>query len=276
MSQLTSKAAPTSALPFCGLKRAVLTFVFYFFPCVYLDAVASNYAVVRWNMLPTEQKSALPDIVHDSFPVYENHMLKEWPMALLFFVILVMFMVPYDIMGIPLSLTKLSNPLTTDLKARSSTARYRRGECLVRCTETRCVLELMRACTVWLTTTSDPNGLHCMDIETHQIDNIFTTWTFARCGDNIFSGHASNLLSLAICIQCYVLALPSVSGTVGSPRYLILTASFWALVAALSFYIVVSRLHYTVDVVLSWFLVPTVWLAWGAVSGPSVSASKLQ
>lgn len=87
MSQLTSKAAPTSALPFCGLKRAVLTFVFYFFPCVYLDAVASNYAVVRWNMLPTEQKSALPDIVHDSFPVYENHMLKEWPMALLFFVI---------------------------------------------------------------------------------------------------------------------------------------------------------------------------------------------
>lgn len=41
-------------------------------------------------------------------------------------------------------------------------------------------------------------------------------------------------------------------------------------VVLMSFYVVVSRLHYSVDVMLAWFLVPMVWLSWNSVSGPSI------
>lgn len=51
--------------------------VFYFFPCIYLDLVASNFAVVRWNLLTTQQREALPDITHDNFAFYENHELLK-------------------------------------------------------------------------------------------------------------------------------------------------------------------------------------------------------
>ena len=75
---------PPPPLPFCRFKRALGTFIFYFFPCIYLDLVGSNYAVVRWNLLSTAQKAALPDITHDNVPLYENHnLLKEWPLVIL-------------------------------------------------------------------------------------------------------------------------------------------------------------------------------------------------
>lgn len=111
------------------------------------------------------------------------------------------FMVPFDVLGWPLVHKKLGKIFTTGLEEGSTVVQYRRGECVVRFFETRCVLEIMRACSVWVTTMSDPHGPHCAEIEAHSIDNVWTTATFARCGDNIYSGHAGQLLSLAVCVQ---------------------------------------------------------------------------
>ena len=134
----------------------------------------------------------------------------------------------------------------------------------------------MRASSVWVTSMSDPHGMGCMDIETHEIDNIWTTNTFARCGDNIYSGHASHLLSLAVVVQTYVLTNPAIGGGVGGARYWCLSAILWVFIVLMSFYVVVSRLHYSVDVMLAWFLVPMVWLSWNTVSGPSVFTTEIE
>jgi hypothetical protein len=229
-------------------RRAIIAFVANLFPCIYLDVVASNLALKRWQLLSHEQKASLPDVVHDNFAYYENHVLKELPTFLMAFVVMFCFMVPRDIMGL----------------SQHPQVSYKRGECWVRFFETRCILELMRACTVFATTMSDPHGLYCTEIETHEVDNIWTTFTLARCGDNIFSGHACHLLSAALCIQTYV--LPIQFGR--TPRiYWILTAALWLSIPCLCFYVVVSRMHYTVDVVLSCFLVPSVWFAWTGIGG---------
>lgn len=223
-------------------RRAVFAFVANFFPCIYLDAVASNYALARWALLSDEQKQSLPDMIHDNFAYWDNHILKEGPTGILCAIVALGFMLPYDVLG----------------KAPSKHyASYRRGECTIRFFETRCVLELMRACTVFATTMSDPHGMYCTEIETHEMHNIWTTWTFARCGDNIFSGHASHLFSMALCVQAYYLPM-KYCGT----QLKCLTAGLWGSVAFLCFFIVVSRMHYTVDVLLACFLVPSVWCAW--------------
>lgn len=228
--------------PFWMPRRAMIAFVANLFPCIYLDAVASNYALARWTLLNDEQKVALPDMIHDNFAYWDNHILKEAPMAFLYAIVALGFMLPYDVLGKSPSRHYPS---------------YRRGECSVRFLETRCLLELMRACTVFCTTISDPHGHYCTQIETHEMKNIWTTWTFARCGDNIFSGHASHLVSLGLCVQAYYLPMKS-----GGVHYKCLSACLWACVVCLSFFIVVSRMHYTVDVVLACFLVPSVWFAW--------------
>lgn len=264
-NSVSTTAAPTndnndndaisSPAPFWMPRRAIFAFAANSI-CIYIDFVASNYALERWTRLSLEQKAALPDIVHDNFAFYENHFLKEFPTALMYFVVAFLFMVPYDIMG--------RSPSPHD-------ASYTRGECCIRFLETRCLLELMRACTVFATTMSDPHGLHCMEIESHEMENIWTTFTLARCGDNIFSGHAGHLLSPALCIQTYF--LPMKFSKQGA-AYRILTAALWISVVCLSFYVVVSRMHYTVDVLVSCFLVPSVWFAWVGVTGGSSSSSS--
>ena len=242
--------------PFWMKRRAIIAFVANFF-IIYLDAVASNYATSRWALLSEEQKASLPDMIHDNFEYFENHILKESPMALLFLAVAFGVMIPYDVLGKSPSQHYQS---------------YRRGECSVRFLETRCLLELMRACTVFSTTMSDPHGLFCTEIETHKVDNIWTTWTFARCGDNIFSGHASHLVSLALCVQAYYLPMKF-----GGLAYKFLSACLWVLVVCLCFFIVVSRMHYTVDVLTACFLVPSVWFAWvGIVLAGDVGQSRAE
>ena len=115
-----------------------------------------------------------------------------------------------------------------------------------------------------------------MNIEAHDIDNIFTNFTFARCGDNLYSGHVSNMLSLAIAVQTYMIngkkkkKKKKKKKTKGSD-YLQLLATFtlWVTVLVVSVYVVISRMHYTVDVLVSSFLVPLTWLAWSNVSWPT-------
>ncbi|GMH99599.1 hypothetical protein TrST_g10788 [Triparma strigata] len=224
--------------PFCSSARALLTFLLYF-PFIYLDLIASNYAVVRWNLLPEAQKRPLPDVVHDNFAFYENHTyLKEWPLVILYVIVIFGFILPHDV---------LSHPRKN----------YRRHTSLIHFFETRIVLEFIRSCTVFLTSTSDPLGLSCVDVESSTIENIYTHWTFARCGDNIYSGHVGQLLSLVFFIQTYIIQGNS----------LLKTILLWTTAILLSFYVIVSRLHYTVDVVLAWFLVSSVWVAWYTVSG---------
>jgi hypothetical protein len=220
-------------------------------------------------LLSDELRVAAPDVLHDIFPVYTNHKLKEWPLVFLYIVFLA-FTIRYDLMGIPHPDMPKSNRHRLTKGRIRGLWDYKRGESFIRYFETRSVIELMRASTVALTAFSDPLGQGCVDHEVSAVapGEVWTTWTFARCGDNIFSGHASQLLSLVCVIQSYVMTQRHVGG-VGSSRWAVLSAALWTATVMLSFYIVIARLHYTVDVVLAWIVVPTVWLAWGQVSGPS-------
>lgn len=246
----SSSSRSESNRPPCWMPHRAVFMLLANFLCIYLDLVASNYALKRWQMLLSlDQKASLPDVVHDNFAFYENHIFKEWPTIIMYLIIVLGFLVPYDLLGL----------------SPHQHAFYRRGECSIRFFETRCLLELMRACTVFATTMSDPHGLHCIEIETHEVDDIWNTWTFARCGDNIYSGHASHLMSLALCIQTYFLPMRYWRA---SYTYWFCTAAMWISVVGLNFYIIVSRMHYTVDVLIACFLVPSLWFAWVGVTGP--------
>jgi len=93
----------TPAPPFCSPRRALLIFLFYFFPCIYLDLISSNYAVIRWGLLTDQQRSNNPDIIHDNFEEWDHWLLHEWPLVLFYCVNVLLFMVPYDLLGIPLN-----------------------------------------------------------------------------------------------------------------------------------------------------------------------------
>ncbi|GMI37246.1 hypothetical protein TrCOL_g10039 [Triparma columacea] len=227
-------------LPPWWVSRAVLVF-FLQFISIYINTIASNVAVVRWGNL--HNLTAVPDVIHDTIPRYSNHYLNEFPQLVLFLAVLTYFVV-YDIYGL----------------AYPAGGQYLRWESWCRYLETRVCMDLMRASTVWLTNIPDPNGRGCMDVETFEIENVLTTFTFRRCGDNIFSGHASNLISLCIIVQAYIFKLPWISR---SPTlFYALSFSLWTLAVGECFYIVVARLHYTVDVVLALFLCVSVWLAY--------------
>lgn len=123
-----------------------------------------------------------------------------------------------------------------------------------------------------MTTQADPHGLHYRNIEAHTIDCIFTTFAFARCGDKLYSGHAILLLSLAVSIQTYIINLMLRKKRV---RYLLSVFALWSTVLVLGSYVILSRMHYTVDVLMSFFLVLAVWLAWSNVSMPSTPNESL-
>eukprot|EP00577_Skeletonema_sp_RCC1716_P017465 CAMPEP_0113432712 /NCGR_PEP_ID=MMETSP0013_2-20120614/34419_1 /TAXON_ID=2843 ORGANISM="Skeletonema costatum, Strain 1716" /NCGR_SAMPLE_ID=MMETSP0013_2 /ASSEMBLY_ACC=CAM_ASM_000158 /LENGTH=283 /DNA_ID=CAMNT_0000322099 /DNA_START=156 /DNA_END=1003 /DNA_ORIENTATION=+ /assembly_acc=CAM_ASM_000158 len=249
--QLMASVSPPAQY-YCSARRAICSAIL-FATCIYLDVVASNVATTRWNSKLSEEQKAmpLPDILHDSFELPDaehiiHELLRELPLALLVIVLVFGFVLPYDVMG----------------RRNGKLMEYRRFEASTRYFETRCVLELMRALSVWVTTQADPHGLHILK----PIPSIAssTNFTFARCGDNLYSGHASNLLSFAVTIQTYYINLILKKRKDGSGRYLqmLATVTLWTTVLVVGFYIVISRMHYTVDVLLSFFLVPTVWLAW--------------
>mmetsp|Transcript_15114 Transcript_15114/g.45628 ORF Transcript_15114/g.45628 Transcript_15114/m.45628 type:complete len:388 (+) Transcript_15114:311-1474(+) len=69
------------------------------------------------------------------------------------------------------------------------------------------------------------------------------------CGDLLFSSHTTFILIGAYTYSVY-----------GSR--LLIKAAVWAAVAAISVLIVASRKHYTVDVVVAWYVVPLVFFTW--------------
>ena len=257
-SQSLSSLSDHSVLLFCVVQ---LVYVF----CIYLDVVASNYVTNRWNTeLSEEQKaSPSPDIVHDNFQILDaehiiHELLRELPLVLLGCVLVFGFVLPYDVLG-----RRCSTESSSTYTNKEEMDEYRRFEACTRYFETRCVLEVMRALSVSVTSTADPHGLHCRNIEAHSIDNIFTTFTFARCGDNLYSGHVSQLLSLALTIQTYM-----ISRQKRMIRY-VLSIILWIAVLVVGAYVVISRMHYSVDVLISFFLCITTWLSWSNVSWPT-------
>ena len=238
----------------------LLVYVF----CIYLDVVASNYATNRWNTeLSEEQKaSPSPDIVHDNFQILDaehiiHDVLRELPLVLFGWVLVFGFVLPYDVLG------RCSSTKSYVHSNKGEMDKYRRFEACTRYFETRCVLELMRALSVSVTSTADPHGLHCRNIEAHSIDNIFTTFPFSRCGDNLYSGHVSQLLSLALTIQTYMISRQK------RMMRCVLSIILWIAVLVVAAYVVISRMHYSVDVLISFFLSTTIWLSWSNVSWPT-------
>ncbi|GMI23427.1 hypothetical protein TeGR_g3257, partial [Tetraparma gracilis] len=210
------------------------------FASIYVNTIASNIAVRRWDNIVN--KGALPDVVHDNVPEYHNHYLNEFPQAFLFVVCLGFFLY-FDILG-----------------KKIPSWNYIRWESWCRYLECRIIMDLMRSTTVWLTNIPDPNGELCTQIEAFQIENVLTTFTFRRCGDNIFSGHTSNLISLCVIIQAYVLQIPAIRKR--PALFFGLSVFLWLGATLEMFYIVAARLHYSVDVVLALFLVISTWLAY--------------
>ncbi|KAJ2161133.1 hypothetical protein GGF46_001723 [Coemansia sp. RSA 552] len=109
---------------------------------------------------------------------------------------------------------------------------------------------LIRITTVAITSVPDPRP-SCE----YAKGNVFTTFTLHRCGDAIYSGHT---LIFVVCAMTW---------TSFSPRTVvgrILTLCAWCLCGAGSLVVIANRAHYTIDVLLAWYIAPGAWytVAW--------------
>ncbi|KAJ1720945.1 hypothetical protein LPJ53_004469 [Coemansia erecta] len=109
---------------------------------------------------------------------------------------------------------------------------------------------LIRITTVAITSVPDPRPT-CE----YATGNVFTTFTLHRCGDAIYSGHT---LIFVICAMVW---------TSFAPKNLVgrgLTTFVWALCIAGSLIVIANRAHYTIDVILAWYIAPGSWytVAW--------------
>ena len=121
---------------------------------------------------------------------------------------------------------------------------------------TLCACQLLRALSFLSTSLPGPN-YHCRAGSPAATLSMPRRWwghlvvdvgeqATKGCGDLIFSSHTTFAL-----VGCLAYA------AFGNSRAV--KAALWAAVAALSLLIVASRKHYTVDVVVAWYVVPLVW-----------------
>lgn len=75
---------------------------------------------------------------------------------------------------------------------------------------------------------------------------IFRFDSLTGCGDLIFSSHTLIAINFALCVNHYCTRR-------------IIKILMWTLAVAMSLAIVAARHHYTVDVVIAWYVVPLVW-----------------
>ncbi len=78
--------------------------------------------------------------------------------------------------------------------------------------------------------------------------NIFTRVSFTMCGDLIFSAHASQGIAVTLIVTSF-------------SKNRLLKAVMWIITIPYTFLVIASRLHYTVDVILAYYLSISVWLA---------------
>lgn len=109
---------------------------------------------------------------------------------------------------------------------------------------------LIRITTVAITSVPDPRPT-CEYVT----GNVFTTFALHRCGDAIYSGHT---LIFVICSMAWASFAPK--NWLGRG----LTACAFALSIAGSLIIIANRSHYTIDVLLAWYIAPGAWytVAW--------------
>ncbi|KAJ1787457.1 hypothetical protein IW139_001598 [Coemansia sp. RSA 353] len=109
---------------------------------------------------------------------------------------------------------------------------------------------LIRITTVAITSVPDPRP-SCQYVE----GNVFTAFTLHRCGDAIYSGHT---LIFVVCAMVWTSFAPK--NIVGR----VLTTCAWALCVAGSLIVIANRAHYTIDVLLAWYIAPGAWytVAW--------------
>ncbi|KAJ2612944.1 hypothetical protein H4S08_002479 [Coemansia sp. RSA 1365] len=109
---------------------------------------------------------------------------------------------------------------------------------------------LIRITTVAITSVPDPRP-SCQYVE----GNVFTTFTLHRCGDAIYSGHT---LIFVVCAMMWTSFAPK--NLVGR----VMTTCAWCLCIAGSLIVIANRAHYTIDVLLAWYIAPGAWytVAW--------------
>jgi hypothetical protein len=125
---------------------------------------------------------------------------------------------------------------------------------------------LLRGASMLFTNLPDPSPI-CQPKEYVKLD--FYPKTLLKrllggitCGDMIFSGHTLSLLLPTLCVQHYFHGW--------------LTYVMWVLVIFCAFMIIITRLHYTVDVILSFIIYPLVWFSYHAVAEhPEAFADQL-
>ncbi|KAJ2874672.1 hypothetical protein H4R27_006475 [Coemansia aciculifera] len=109
---------------------------------------------------------------------------------------------------------------------------------------------IIRITTVAITSVPDPRP-SCE----YAHGNVFSTFTLHRCGDAIYSGHT---LIFVVCSLVWSSFAPR--NWVGR----ILTAFIYGLAIAGSLIVIANRAHYTIDVLLAWYIAPGAWytVAW--------------
>ncbi|KAJ2303691.1 hypothetical protein IWW55_002799 [Coemansia sp. RSA 2706] len=109
---------------------------------------------------------------------------------------------------------------------------------------------LIRITTVAITSVPDPRP-SCQYVS----GNVFTAFTLHRCGDAIYSGHT---LIFVVCAMVWTSFAPK--NVVGR----VLTTCAWGLCVAGSLIVIANRAHYTIDVLLAWYIAPGAWytVAW--------------
>lgn len=111
----------------------------------------------------------------------------------------------------------------------------------------------VRMTTVSITNLPTPN-LNCRKI----VNNMFTTFTYDRCGDLMFSGHSLVVMMCAMVWSTYNLLLDKRLSRLGC-------ISAWAVSLTIFMFILITRNHYTIDVLISVYVTGTIWVIYGFI-----------
>ncbi|KAI8874207.1 hypothetical protein GQ42DRAFT_115748, partial [Ramicandelaber brevisporus] len=117
------------------------------------------------------------------------------------------------------------------------------------------VTNIMRTATVAITSLPDPRP-GCEFVE----GNVFTTFLLHRCGDCIFSGHTIIFVVTALVWTTYPPFLHRhIPGLLGLLVRFGLPLIMWLLCIAAALIVLANRAHYTVDVMLAFFITIGNW-----------------
>eukprot|EP01083_Nonionella_stella_P287858 979935_1 len=114
----------------------------------------------------------------------------------------------------------------------------------------------MLRCISFLSTILPSPAIHCQPGNDHPptsaLQILFRTDAFTGCGDLIFSSHTLLVITMALTFQRY-------------NKLSVVKVVAWAVAVFLSFFAIASRSHYTVDVVIAWYVTPMIWFIWGRI-----------